>query len=450
MNSKLIQCFLVLLISFQVVAQDNSNLTYSSNGIGILSDENRYVFNATGNTMVSAIDSLSVNFYNPSSYASIGKGLPILSIGFDQTIQYNTSNGNKEKASYSSIGHFALGLSFAKIVGLAIGLRPFTKSNYSFSELRPLNNDLTMRHLYEGKGNSNLFFTGVAVNALNLKNHKIGVGANLGYVFGSLINSQTAYLNSEASIHKGVMYSTTNFLKSFYYDLGFNYQYTIDKDKINIGFAYTPKQKLKATHIFEKSYSTDIDDANEYYYIESDVTNGRITLPSSISGGIQYELNTRKKNQNAKLNSKIKFSFEYRSYFWKEYAQTFAPSESSLQYTRNTTLYSLGIEYTPQQLFSERVTTGYMSKVRYRVGATLGQLPYGINGQNIERQSYVVGFGFPFMLFRTSTSINFNAGYSNQSITGNPNYNEKFLNFSIGFNFTPNVNDRWFRKYKID
>jgi hypothetical protein len=80
----------------------------------------------------------------------------------------------------------------------------------------------------------------------------------------------------------------------------------------------------------------------------------------------------------------------------------------------------------------------------------MSNLPYSINGSNIDRQSYVVGFGFPFMLFRTSSSINFNVGYSNQSIKGNSNYNDKFVNFSLGLNFTPNVNDRWFRKYKID
>lgn len=450
MRTKLIYSTLFMLIGFYSFAQNNSNLSYSSDGIGILSDENRYVFGAIGNTMSSSIDSIALNFYNPSSYASIGKGLPILALGFDQTVQFNTSYGNKEKASYSNISHFALGLSFAKIVGLSFGLRPFTKTNYSFSELRPLSKDQDMMHLYQGKGNSNLFFGGVAVNALNLKNHKIGVGANLGYLFGSLVNTQTAYLNSEAVIHKGTMYSTTNFIKSFYYELGLNYQYTINKDKLILGFAYTPKQNLKATHIYEKAYSINIDDDNEYGYVESDVISGKITLPTSMSIGVQYQLNTRKKNQNAKLNSTVKFSFEYRTYMWKEYKQTFSPTSEPMQYTANTASYSFGVEYTPQQLFSERVTTGYISKVRYRAGVSMSNLPYSINGSNIDRQSYVVGFGFPFMLFRTSSSINFNVGYSNQSIKGNSNYNDKFVNFSLGLNFTPNVNDRWFRKYKID
>lgn len=450
MSNKLSSILCSFILSFSLFAQDNSNLSYSSNGIGVLSDENRLPFSAIGNTMTSSVDSVYLNFYNPSSYASISKGQPIFSVAFNQTLQYNTSNGRKESGAYGNIGHFALGISFAKIVGISLGLRPFSKSNYNFSELSSLGNGQDMTHLYQGKGNSSLFFGGIAVNALNLKHHKLGVGTNLGYVFGSLINTQTAYINSEATVHKGVVYSTTNFLKSFYYDLGLNYQYTINKDKIIVGFSYTPQQKLNATHIFEKAYAKDIDDDDEYGYIESDVTKGSITLPTSMSFGLTYELNTRKKNQNAKLNSLIRFSAEYRMQVWKEYAQTFAPSNEPAYYTSNTNTYSFGVEYIPQQLFLERVTTGYMSKVRYRIGASLAQLPYGSNGTNIERQTYGIGFGFPFMLFRTTSSINLGVGYSNQSIRGNANYNDKFVQFSIGINFTPNVNDRWFRKYKID
>lgn len=450
MIKKLLYCLSSVLLTFSLYAQENANIPYSSNGIGILNSDNRLIYTSLGNTLTSSIDSISINFYNPSSYSNISKGQPIFSIGVDNTLRSFSSNGNTEKGSYTQINHFAFGLSFAKIVGFAFGIRPFSRSSYNFSELVPLDDEQNMRHLYKGKGNSSLFFTGFSVNALNLKNHKLGVGLNLGYLFGTLQNTQTAYLDKDAVFNSGVMYSTNYYLNSFHYDLGLNYQFLLDKDRIILGASFTPKQNLRATHIFEKAYATDLEDQNTYGYIQSDQTKGTVTLPSSLSVGVQYVLNTRKKNQNAKLNSRLSFSAEYRNNMWKEYKESFSPATDVTYDFRNTSTYSFGVEYVPQQLFLDRVTTGYLSKVRYRVGTSFGQLPYTINGDYMNNQSYVIGFSLPFVMLRSISSINLSVGYTNQTIKNTPSYNEKFLQFNLGINFSPSINDRWFRKYKID
>jgi hypothetical protein len=449
MIKKLLYCLSSVLFAFSLHAQENANIPYSSNGIGILNSDNRLIYSPIGNTLTSAIDSIALNFYNPSSYSSISKGQPIFSIGVDNTLHSFTDNNITEKGSYTQINHFVFGVSFAKIVGFAFGIRPFSRSSYNFSELIPLDTSSNMRQDYKGKGNSTLFFTGFSVTALNLKHHKLGVGMNLGYLFGSLENTQTAYIDNGAVINAGVMYSTIHYLSSFHYDLGLNYQFLLEKDRIIVGASFTPKQNLKSTHIYEKAYATDLEDKNSYGYILSDQQKGKITLPASLSVGIQYVLNTRKKNQNAKLNSRISFSAEYRANMWKEYDERFSTNTIAYDY-RNTSTYSFGIEYVPQQLFLERVTTGYLSKVRYRVGTSFGQLPYSLNGNYMNKQSYVVGFGFPFVMMRSIASINFSVGYTNQTIKNTPSYNENFIQFNLGINFSPSLNDRWFRKYKID
>lgn len=441
--------FIFLFTTCSLWAQQNANLPYSSNGIGILNADNRFVFNSLGNTLVSSVDSTMLNIYNPSSYSGIGKGQPIFSIGLDNTLNFSNVNGIKEKGAYTQINHFAFGVSFAKIVGFAFGIKPFTHSSYSFSETVALDEKQNMRHLYNGGGNSSLFFGGLSVNALNFKHHKLGLGANLGYVFGSTVNAQSAYIEKDASVNGGVMYSTTRFLKAINYDFGLNYQYIINDDRIILGFTYTPKQQLRATHVYEKAFSTDLEDQDNYNYISSTAVDGKITTPSSMAIGLQYVLNTRKKNQNAKLNSRIIFSAEYRNNLWSEYGENFAGQNTPNYNYANTTTYSFGVEYTPQQLFLERVTTGYMSKVRYRVGASFGQLPYTVQGNQMDRNSYVVGFGFPFSILRSSASVNFSAGYATQNVRSMA-YKEQFVQFSLGINFTPGINDRWFRKYKID
>ncbi len=450
MIKKLLYCLSSVLFAFSLHAQENANIPYSSNGIGILSSDNRLVYSSLGNTLSSAIDSISINFYNPSSYSSISKGQPLFTIGVDNTLRSFTSNNVTEKGSYTQINHFAFGISFAKIVGFAFGIRPFSRSSYNFSELISLDETQNMRHQYKGKGNSSLFFTGFSVTALNLKHHKLGVGMNLGYLFGSLENIQTAYIDQDAIYNSGVMYSTTHYLSSFHYDLGLNYQFLLDKDRVILGASFTPKQNLSATYISEKAYATDLENQNSYGYIQSDQTKGTVTLPSSLSIGVQYILNTRKKNQNAKLNSRLSFSAEYRNNMWKEYTESFGTNNNVSYHYRNTATYSFGVEYIPQQLFLERATTGYLSKVRYRVGTSFGQLPYGMNGSYMDKKSYTVGFGFPFVMLRSISSINFSVGYADQTIKNMPSYNEKFIQFNLGINFSPSLNDRWFRKYKID
>lgn len=447
-GNKLILCFIFIFLTLSFFAQQNTNNPFSSNGIGDMDVANHPVYNALGNTLAAQMDSITVNFYNPSSYANISKGQPIFSIGLDNTFHISNSGGNKETGSYTQINHFAFGIAFAKIMGASFGLRPFSRSSYQFYESDPLNSSKTMRHLYQGKGNSNLFFGGLAVNALNLKRHKLGVGANLGFLFGSTVNTQTAYIDNGASVHGGVMYSTTYFLRSFYYELGLNYQFLIGQDRIILGAAFTPRQNVTATHIYEKAYTKDVDDFDDYAYILSDQVKGSVTLPQTLDIGLQYVLNTRKRNQNAKLNSRLTFTVDYKMNQWTDYRENFTTTTGNSY--RNTTAYAVGIEYVPQQLFLDRVTTGYLSKVRYRIGGSISQLPYAVSGTYADRKTITAGFGFPFLIQRSISSVNFSFGYTNQTIPGNASYNEKFFNFSLGVSFAPSINDRWFRKYKID
>lgn len=445
LKAKVATYLILIFTGLHSFGQDGGNLPYTSNGIGLLNADNKLVFNSFGNSLVGNMDSTTLNLYNPSSYPNISKGQPIFSIGLNYDLHSLSSNGNQEKGSYTQINHFAFGVSFAKIVGFAFGMRPFSKSNYQFSETVELDDKDKMRHLYIGKGNSNLLFGGLSVNALNFRRHKLGIGANLGYLFGALENTQTAYLDKDIAVNSGIMYSTTNFLNSFHYEIGMNYQLLLDNDLVNVGLTMTPKQRLNTTFITEKAYAADIDDMNQYAFIQSDPVKGTITLPASIAVGAQYTLYTRRKKLNAKLNSKIVLSAEYKTMFWDDY-RDFSGANNLL----NSSNYSFGVEYVPQQLFLERVTTGYLSKVRYRVGASFGQLPYQANNQQMDRQSYVVGFGFPFMMMRSTSSVNFSVGYSSHSFKNMPTYKENFIQFNLGINFTPSVNDRWFRKYKID
>lgn len=453
MSIRLLLSFAIVILTQTILAQKNANNPLSSFGIGELSGNNNAIFNAIGNTSSSQIDSLYVNYNNPASYSYIAKGQPIFSIGINNTLHYSSQNGTKEFGSYQQIDHFVFGIAFAKILGFSFGLTPFTKSDYHFYQLESLGNDLTMRHNYDGTGNSNLFFGGLSVQALNLKKHKLSIGTNLGYLFGTTKNTQISFLDDQAAKHAGTMYSTTYFLNSFYYKIGISYQYIMPYDRLILGVAYTPQQKINTTRIFEKAYTTDINNLDNYGYILSDRIKGKIKLPAISTIGVQYSTDLRRSNVNAKLNSKLSVMAEYKNASWSNYIENFVDSSQSYNGAnsmRNSSTFSLGVEYIPQQMFLERVKTGYITKVRYRIGTSFSTLPQVMNQKAINKQTYSIGFGFPFLMLRSTSSINFSVAYSKQYSLGNTGYNDKFVSFNLGISIAPGINDRWFRKYKID
>lgn len=440
---------LVSIIAAQkVFAQENANNVFGSNGLGEINNTTHPVYQGMGGTTAAQIDSIHINSFNPSSYANISKGQPIFSIGLDNTLQFSNQNGVAEKGSYLQINHFAFGISFAKRFGFSFGLRPYSRTAYKFAEREILSPSQTMKHEYQGKGSSNLFYGGFAVNVLNLPKHKVGIGANAGLVFGAIENTQTAYIDNGASVNGGTVYGNAYSVRSFYYDLGLNYQLKLDKDQVIVGATFTPSQRISATQIIEQAYTTNILDFDKYSYISSEQIAGSFTMPQTMAVGFQYLMNTRRKQASTKMNSRIAFAFEYKMSNWENYRENY-PTNTTETYS-NTSTIAVGVEYIPQQLFLERVSTGYLSKVRYRIGGSFSNLPYQINGNEISRQTGTIGFGFPFLMQRSISSINFSVSYSAQQATQIQTYKEQFVTFSLGVSFAPSINDRWFRKYKID
>lgn len=451
MNFKFLLSSLFLSFTITALSQQNVNDPFSSFGIGESTDGFHPTYQALGNTSAVQIDSLSTNFYNPSSYSNIAKGQPIFSVGINTSIINYIENGNKERGSITQISHFAFGISFAKIVGFAFGLKPFTRAAYHINTLQQLDDETAMRHQLEGEGNTNLFFGGLSVNALNLKQHKIGIGFNMGYLFGNTQNKQSSYIDDDATTKKGTVFSTTHFVNSFYYDLGINYQLLLDNDNVIFGATYRPQQSLKGKHIYEKAYSTNLEDMDNYAYIESNVNNGKIILPQKYTIGLRYILKTKRSHRETKLNSTVAFSVQYSNTQWSKYREEYTDVTPTSYNYANEQTYGFGIEYTPQYLFLERVETGYMSKVRYRIGSSFSSLPFSTGTQNYKAQTFSAGFGFPFLMLRSTSSINFSVSYNHLfNPADKAAFQKNFFNFSLGISFAPGINDRWFRKYKID
>jgi hypothetical protein len=433
-------------------AQKFSNSPFSSYGIGEFVGLDNAIFSGMGNTSVSNLDSTILNVNNPSSYASLAHGQPLFSTGISSRFSEFKSGDVISNSKYIGIEQFALAIPFAKKLGLAFGLKPFSRTGYDFYDLQTMNSQQEIKYIYRGSGGTHHVFVGFAANLFEFKGHKLGIGTNLGYIFGTTLNERISYINADyisTDPIPGGVENKTYTLKSFNADFGLNYQWQINKNKaLIIAATYTPAQKLTASRSQFLAYSEDVNNFNRYVYQDTTaVEKGNINMPSMIGLGATYVM----RPSNAKKVKKVyqlTLNAEFKTADWSNYNTNFNGVTTSGNFS-NTTAFAFGGQFTPHNDYKDK-TVGYLYRLRYRAGVQYATLP--IVTQNIQQTNtaFTAGIGLPFATQRSSSSLNFGFVFGKQGNGESSSVNERYMGINFGVTISPGVNDRWFRKFKID
>ena len=150
--------FIFIGFALSTNAQKFSNSPFSSYGIGEFGGLENAIFSGMGNTSVSNLDSTILNVSNPSSYASLAHGQPLFSTGISSRFSEFKSSDALSNSKYIGIEQFALVIPFAKKLGLAFGLKPFSRTGYDFYDLQTINSQQEMKYIYRGSGEKKLPF----------------------------------------------------------------------------------------------------------------------------------------------------------------------------------------------------------------------------------------------------------------------------------------------------
>jgi len=152
---------------------------------------------------------------------------------------------------------------------------------------------------------------------------------------------------------------------------------------------------------------------------------GYITMPSEVSFGISIE---------KQYTYVIGIDISKQS--WSDYRDF--DGDGGLD---NTYSYRLGAEWVPDITS----VSSYFKRVAYRAGVSYQQLPFTVDGEQVEKLTASVGFSLP--VNRGFSSLNFafiygtaQAGNSSQDVS------EEFIQFKVGLT----VNDRWFVRRRIN
>lgn len=448
MRIKFLTVLFVVIVA-QLTAQNTSNSPYSSYGFGEKGGIEHAAFTGLGNSTITYFDSTIVNYYNPSTYNTLGEGQPIFSLGITSRLSFYEQNAITEFKPSAFIEHFVMAFTLKKHFGLAFGLKPFSRKGYAITERIAVGTESdSIEYQYLGKGGTNEVFMGLSTNLIKYKTATLSVGANLGYLFGASTNERTSRMYTENTSNGGVDYKTIQ-MNSFHYELGLYYKQTL-KENHDLTFASViePSQKLNGTYN-EYLFQGIVGNPNSYDTLyASEGQEGNIQLAATVSTGLNYNVKFKdSKKDNSLRNSELGIHINYSTTDWTRFSSTFDPNSNLLA----TNKLTFGIQYTPEYKFLENSANAkFIERVRYRAGYYQYTLPYAFNGDQVKDFGTTFGFGIPILGQQSLSSVNIGVSLGKRG-TGDTNaLNEKYIGINFGVSLAPSNFDRWFRKRKLD
>jgi hypothetical protein len=445
---------LLFLIAFIVLgsssfAQITSNSPYSSFGVGEEGGLDHATISGIGNSLGTAIDSFTLNYYNPASYNSLSTGNPLFSMGISSKISNFSEGSLNSYSTVSAIQHFAFGFKVKRYFGMAFGLKPYSRRGYSFVNYTVFDED-SVKHRYSGAGGINELFLGLSSNLFKFKNTQLSVGGNFGYLFGSIQNQRTSTLVIDSIDLTGGVDLATIRAKSFHYDLGMYFTHRFNKsNEIMLTAIVDPAQKLNTTYTYGRFYAPDVNNTEAYdTLVYNEAVKGRIQSASRFTFGLRYTI-SRNANTDAsiKLNSALTL---HASYSMANYSKFSIPFDSGGLNYLNSTKYTFGLEYVPETHFIEnKPSTKMYERMRYRVGAYYALLPYQTNGVQLTDFGTTFGIGLPIVVKNSLSSINFGFAIGQRGTGDQQLLSETYYGINFGVTISP-IGDNWFIKRKLN
>lgn len=444
MSTKFILFSFISFFALSLHAQKYSNTPFSAQGIGETDNLLNPTLSSLGNTQATIIDSTTLNYYNPSSYASLGDGQPIFSVGLSVNSSKFYQSELRSQQSLIGINHFAFGLSFAKRFGFCFGLRPFSSKGYELSNNSIVLGD-TVVNAYEGSGNYSNLFTGLSFKIINKEKHKFSLGLNTSYFFGKMFDQQTTHLYAE---NIGGIKRSSLKIKGVKLDFGANYQWITSKSTIfTLAGVYSPTKLITSESVSALIASTDFSNELSYDTLSYSVINKKMQLPSFYQFGFKYDFinnGVNKRLFDATYHLMLTGQFELVN--WSQYKGV-----NDIGGLLNSNRYSLGLQFAPHfDFFDRSKNISWFSKLRYRAGFQYASLPWQMDNVQLFNKSISFGLGLPIVLQKSLSSFNVGCVFGQKLNNINTSLREDYFNVSVGFTITPAIYDRWFRKGKID
>jgi hypothetical protein len=217
-------------------------------------------------------------------------------------------------------------------------------------------------------------------------------------------------------------------VSGLYFDGGVQYVIPMkDKRFLNLGLAYTLSTGFNSDYdnIFMRSVGVTQPPFSPDTLSVVDVTNGKVTLPNTISAGIAYG-----------ISNKLTIGVDYTMTSWDK-----ASIYGADGYLAGTQSIRAGIEFIPDKLS----VYNYLHRVEYRLGGHLSDNYLVINGEQVKEFGITFGVGLPTKRSWSKLNLFFDYNSRGGSLSQGL-HRENIYSFGLSLNFY----DYWFLKAKYD
>ena len=375
MNSKILTgLFCSVLVANFVTAQNNTS-PYSIIGIG---DIEKSYFDRTSSMAHTgiALSSDATNRFlyhaNPASYS----GMQDKAFNFEATARYKgvsyagtpISNASASQSSDLQFKKLVLAIKIKPRWGVALGLLPFSTSNYSYYGTKVIQGTTFTANTYnEGTGSTNQFFI---ANSYKINKH-LSVGIHTAYIFGQLEQKETII----SGVSDSALVTDRNLLiGNFYFKGGLQFQTKInDNLQLLAGATGSLKTPLKA------NYQLKVTDGHTTLIDNQQFRNTFFNLPVTYAGGVAV-----------KLKDKYMVAADYNFQSW-----TGSNTNTSNYQLVNSSRYSVGFEYSKKIKYRD-YQGNILSAENYflQTGFSYSNSYLRINGIQLTDYSITFGGGF--------------------------------------------------------
>ncbi|RNI26957.1 PorV/PorQ family protein [Rufibacter latericius] len=429
--------------SQQLQAQQLSNSPYSRFGVGDL-------VHGTGSIRSAAMGQVGVANGSAALVNDINPALLYYnnSVTFEATVASELKRLSDKNTSQvdgtANLGNLSLVLPISRRWTTGLGLRPYSRVNYTTISSAPVTgaeSTVTSYSEYTGSGGINEVYFAHGVRIAN----GLTVGASGSFLFGTIDRQESTILvdseDSTSALQKTLIHTTSKY-SGLMFKGGLHYRKKIsDKASLGFGGTYTTKANIGTNR--QVAQERRFLDESVISSLVTDSLEGYTTVPQMLQLGLSFD-NNRNWSVGADF-TQVKGS-SFRGFSLEK--------EGGRQELGDGFRVGIGTEITPDA----GSVSSYLKRVTYRFGGYFGSTdinaisPGNTTPTTHDLKDMAVTWGFSLPLGRGVRPPDYTQALLNTSFTvgqleaKNTGLKEQYFRVNLGVTF----NNRWFVKRKFD
>ncbi len=404
---------ILCLLSSPALAQSGVNSPYSRYGLGLLSDQSTGITRSMGGIGTGFRRANTLNLKNPASYSTVDTLTFIADLGFSIQNGNYSENGVSINARNASVSHMAMQFRVQPKIGMTVAIKPFSNIGYDFSSTSVVRRDedgeITATNSYSGTGGLRQFMAGLGWRPTEW----LSVGANASLLTGDITHKVSNTYSSSAVQSRVKTYTAD--MTAFVLDFGAQTTVPLGKDKLVLGFEYTPAQKLACD-----ANMSDVHSSGDTTSIPN-----AFRFPDIMSAGFTYQWDKGMIGADVSYQTWSKARFFAQDYGLDRITAAagfmYCPDESSKNVLKHSS-YQAGIN---------------VSQPYFRVDNKKGPMQFGISA----------GITLPITsTFDSMSYLHISGEYVRVQPMSKGMITENYLKINVGVTFM----ERWFMKIMVD